>query len=195
MFQVGVTGGIGSGKTLVCQVLEKLGAAVYQADTSARRLMEGDMELRARIIDIFGEEAYLGGTLNRKLLADRVFGDHQMLQKLNDLVHPAVRRDYLDWISRQTEVPYVVEEAAILFESGAYRWMDLTVLVAAPEQVRISRVMKRDGVGESVVRKRMMHQMSEEEKREKADIVIMNGENDRLLTQVLDLHQDILKRI
>ena len=195
MFQVGVTGGIGSGKTLVCQVLEKLGAAVYRADPSARRLMEGDMELRARIIDIFGEEAYLGGTLNRKLLADRVFGDHQMLQKLNDLVHPAVRRDYLDWISRQTEVPYVVEEAAILFESGAYRWMDLTVLVAAPEQVRISRVMKRDGVGESVVRKRMMHQMSEEEKREKADIVIMNGENDRLLTQVLDLHQDILKRI
>jgi dephospho-CoA kinase len=195
MFQVGVTGGIGSGKTLVCQVLEKLGAAVYRADPSARRLMEADRELKGRIIDIFGEEAYLGGTLNSKFIAERVFGNRDLLQKLNDIVHPAVRRDYLGWVSRQTGVPYVVEEAAILFESGGDRLMDLTVLVFAPEPLRISRVMKRDGVGESAVRKRMMHQMSEEEKREKADRVILNGENDQLLPQILDLHQDIMKRI
>lgn len=195
MFQVGVTGGIGSGKTLVCNVFEKLGIPVYRADLEARRLMEADQLLVGRIVELFGEEAYLGESLNRRYLADCVFGNREMLMELNTLVHPAVRKDYLGWLGGQIEVPYVVEEAAILYESGASRWMDLVVMVYAPERLRISRVMARDGVGEETVRKRMAHQMDEEEKRVRADLVIVNDENQRLLPQILEVHRQILKRI
>jgi len=194
-YQVGVTGGIGSGKTLVCNVLEKLGIPVYRADFEARRLMEEDSELVGQIVELFGEEAYIGGALNRSYLAERVFGDGEQLRGLNGVVHPAVRRDYHRWLDQQSGAPYVVEEAAILFESGASRFMDLVVMVYAPEALRIKRVMIRDGVGEEAVKKRMEHQMDEEEKRSKADLVIMNDENSRLLPRILDVHQQILKRI
>jgi len=194
-YQVGVTGGIGSGKTLVCNVLEKLGIPVYRADIEARRLMEEDSELVGQIVELFGEEAYIGGALNRSYLAGRVFGDGEQLRGLNGVVHPAVRRDYHRWLDQQSGAPYVVEEAAILFESGASRFMDLVVMVYAPEALRIKRVMIRDGVGEEAVKKRMEHQMDEEEKRSKADLVIMNDENSRLLPRILDVHQQILKRI
>jgi dephospho-CoA kinase len=193
--QVGVTGGIGSGKTLVCNVLEKLGIPVYRADIEARRLMEEDSELVGQIVELFGEEAYIGGALNRSYLAGRVFGDGEQLRGLNGVVHPAVRRDYHRWLDQQSGAPYVVEEAAILFESGASRFMDLVVMVYAPEALRIKRVMIRDGVGEEAVKKRMEHQMDEEEKRSKADLVIINDENSRLLPRILDVHQQILKRI
>jgi dephospho-CoA kinase len=192
MFQVGVTGGIGSGKTLVCSVLEKLGIAVYNADREARRLMEEDPQLVNGILELFGEEAYLGGTLNRGWMAARVFGSEEVLNKLNALVHPAVRRDYLQWVAQQKEVPYVVEEAAILFESGADRWLNLTVLVYAPAPLRISRVMERDGIPEEQVLKRMMHQMDEEEKRKKADLEIMNDGTEMLLPQIIEVHKQII---
>ncbi len=194
-YQVGVTGGIGSGKTLVCNVLEKLGVPVYRADPEARRLMEEDAELVGQIVELFGEEAYIGGALNRSYLAGRVFGDREQLSRLNGVVHPAVRRDYHRWLVQQNGAPYVVEEAAILFESGAFRFMDLVVMVYAPEALRIKRVMIRDGVKEEEVRKRMAHQMAEEEKRSKADLVILNDEKGRLLSRILDVHQQILKRI
>ncbi|MGW8315380.1 MAG: dephospho-CoA kinase [Bacteroidales bacterium] len=195
MFQVGVTGGIGSGKTLVCNVLEKLGIPIYKADLEARRLMEEDLALMGQIVELFGEEAYIDGVLNRSYLAGRVFGDRKQLERLNGLVHPAVRKDYHRWLNEQKGVPYVVEEAAILFESGASRWMDLVVMVYAPEAMRISRVMDRDGVEEETVRKRMAQQMGEEEKRAKADLVIVNDEHVRLLPQILDVHRQILERI
>jgi dephospho-CoA kinase len=195
MLQVGVTGGIGSGKTLVCSVLEQLGVPVYHADLEARRLMNEDLQVREKIIDLFGEEAYLDGALNRGFMAGQVFGDQQKLSRLNALVHPAVRQDYTRWVAGQLHVPYVVEEAAILFESGAAGFMDLKVLVYAPEQVRIKRVMKRDGVLEENVRERMRNQMDEEEKRRLADLVIMNDGETMLLPQVLDVHREILKRI
>jgi dephospho-CoA kinase len=191
MFQVGLTGGIGSGKSLVCSVLEKLGVPVYYADSQARMLMASDPELIRQIIELFGEEAYLANTLNRSYLARRVFGDAEMLSRLNALVHPAVRRDYSEWVMKQQDVPYVVEEAAILFESGAHRWLDRTVLVYAPEELRISRVMKRDGVDEELVRQRMRHQMDEEEKRNLADMVIMNDESEMLLPQIIEVHTKI----
>jgi dephospho-CoA kinase len=193
MFQVGLTGGIGSGKSLVCSVLEKLGAPVYYADSQARMLMASDPELIRKIIELFGEEAYLANTLNRGYLARRVFGNAEMLSRLNALVHPAVRRDYEGWVTKQQDVPYVVEEAAILFESGAHRRLDRTVLVYAPEDLRISRVMKRDGVDEDHVRQRMRHQMDEEEKRNLADMVIMNDESEMLLPQIIEVHTEILK--
>jgi dephospho-CoA kinase len=194
MFQVGLTGGIGSGKTLVSSVLKKIGVPVYDADSQARRIMNEDSRLRQGIVDLFGEEAYLDGSLNRSYLAGRVFGNTQMLSRLNNLVHPAVRKDYNNWLSQQT-TPYVVEEAAILFESGANRMMDMTILVYAPVDVRINRVMKRDGIGEDQVRERMKHQLDEEEKRRLSDRVITNDEHEMLLPQIIAVHQEIMEQV
>jgi dephospho-CoA kinase len=194
MFKLGLTGGIGSGKTLVCQIFEKLGVPVYYADAAARELMNSDAGLIAGIRQMFGEEAYGKEGLNRKYLADSVFGDHAKLSGLNQLVHPAVRKDFMQWTEGQAAAAYVIEEAAILFESGASAGMDLTVLVYAPEELRINRVMKRDGITREAVRKRMEHQMSEEKKREMADHLLVNDGSRMILPQVIDLHRDIIKR-
>lgn len=194
MVQLGLTGGIGSGKTLVCSVLEKFGVPVYYADTEARRLLNSDEELHRNIVDVFGREVYNGNSLNREVLADKVFGNPVMLAKLNALVHPAVRKDYSHWVELQKSAPYVVEEAAILFESGASKFLDATVLIYAPEMVRILRVMQRDGVDEESVRRRMKHQMDEEEKKKLADQIIYNDEKEMLLPQIVELHNRILKK-
>jgi len=194
MFQLGLTGGIGSGKTLVCSILEKLGAAIYYADDQARRLMNDDPGLIRQIEDIFGQEAYRNGILNREFLAGKVFGDSALLEKLNALVHPAVRAHYSQWVETQTNVPYVVEEAAILFESGSDRFLDLSVLIVAGEEERIRRVMQRDGVRRDQVEKRMSMQMSEEQKKKRADYIIYNDGKEMLLPQIIKLHQTILKR-
>ena len=194
MVQLGLTGGIGSGKTLVCSVLEKFGVPVYYADTEARRLLNSDEELHRNVVDVFGREVYNGNSLNREVLADKVFGNPVMLAKLNALVHPAVRKDYSHWVELQKSAPYVVEEAAILFESGASKFLDTTVLIYAPEMVRILRVMQRDGVDEESVRRRMKHQMDEEEKKKLADQIIYNDEKEMLLPQIVELHNRILKK-
>jgi len=195
MFKLGLTGGIGSGKTLVCQIFEKLGVPVYYADTAARLLMNTDAELKSGIKLMFGEQAFGRDGLDRQYLADSVFGDHGKLSGLNRLVHPAVRKDFIRWTDLQMESPYVIEEAAILFESGASIEMNLSVLVYAPEELRISRVMKRDGVGREAVLKRMGHQLGEEELMEKADHVLINDGTQMLLTQVIELHNKILNCI
>jgi len=194
MLKVGLTGGIGSGKTLVCSVLEKLGAAVYYADTEARRVMNGDPKLVTQISRLFGDKAYVGGTLNREFLADRVFKDHGLLASLNELVHPAVREDFSRWAGKQNHALYVVEEAASLFESGSDRHMDLTVVVCAEEELRVKRVMQRDGIAREQVLDRMKNQMSEEEKMKKADYVINNDGKEMLLPQIIKIHKTILKR-
>ena len=194
MFQVGVTGGIGSGKTLVCSVLEKLGVSVYYADEEARRLMNSNSVLREGIIQLLGPEAFRNGKLNRKYVGSRIFGDRTLLEKLNSLVHPVVREDYRNWVESCQGVPYVVEEAAILFESGANRFLDLTALVYAPSELRIQRVMERDGVTREEVRRRMAHQMDEEEKRTLADEVIINDDRKMLLPQVVAFHERIINR-
>ena len=195
MFCVGITGGIGSGKSLVCSILNKLGVPVYHADAEARRLMNSDPELRAAIVQMFGEGAYSGDVLNRKFLAESVFGDHERLARLNGLVHPAVGQDFIRWAAAQRGVPYVLEEAAILFESGAYKKMDLSVLVYAPRELRISRVMERDRVDREDVLKRMGHQLSEEELVPLADHLIYNDGTQMLLPQVIELHEKVLNRI
>ena len=192
MYQVGITGGIGSGKTLVCSIFEKLGIPVYYADSEARTLMNSDPELVSGIVGLFGKEAFNGDSLNREFLAKTVFGDPDMLAKLNDLVHPAVRKDFSLWVEIQADVPYVVEEAAILFESGAARYLDGSVLVYAPEAMRIRRVMQRDGADEESVRRRMIHQMDETDKMKLADHIIYNDETELLLPQVIALHKKLL---
>ncbi|MDF1576191.1 MAG: dephospho-CoA kinase [Bacteroidales bacterium] len=195
MFIVGITGGIGSGKSLVCSILNKFGVPVYSADAEARRLMNTDSNIRSAILQIFGERAYSGAGLNREYLAETVFGDADKLSRLNELVHPAVGDDFIRWADMQKEAPYVIEEAAILYESGAYEKMHLTVLIYAPRELRIKRVMERDQVGRKDVLKRMGHQLSEEEKMNMADHIIHNDGTQMLLPQVTELHQTILNSI
>ena len=192
MYRVGVTGGIGSGKTLVCSVLKKLGAAVYHADDQARRLMNSDTVLKSGIVALFGKEAYRDECLDRAYLANLVFGNSELLSQLNELVHPVVRQDFDRWAQKQRGSLYVVEEAAILFESGASQEMDLSVLVTAPEEVRISRVMERDGVSREKVISRMKNQMEESEKMKLAGYLIYNDGEKMLLPQVVELHNKVL---
>ena len=194
MFQLGLTGGIGSGKTLVCSVFEKLGVPVYYADVEAKNLMNSDPVLKGQIVEIFGEGVYSGGILKREVLAERVFGHSEMLNKLNAVVHPAVSLDYLKWVKLQGDSAYVVEEAAILFESGANKHMDFTVLVFAPVDLRIQRVMMRDQSDKVQVEKRMKHQMSDEEKKKLADHIIYNDGKQMLLPQIIELHNKILNK-
>ena len=194
MYQIGITGGIGSGKTLVCSVIETLGVPVYYADREAKRLMNSHPVLKESIEGLLGKEAYRDGELDRRYVGRRVFGNRDLLEQLNSLVHPAVREDYRSWVDGWSEVPYVVEEAAILFESGANRNLDITVLVYAPSELRIRRVMQRDGVSKDEVQRRMLHQMDEEEKRILADEVIVNDDREMVLPQIIALHEKILKR-
>lgn len=194
MLKVGLTGGIGSGKTLVCSVLEKLGVAVYYADSEARRLMNSDPELVLQISRLFGNKAYEGGILKREFIAQRVFKDKVLLTRLNELVHPAVRMDFSRWANEQKPAFYVVEEAAILFESGSDRNMDLTVGVFAEKELRVQRVMQRDGIAREQVRMRMNSQMNEKEKMERADMVIYNDGKLMILPQIINTHNAILKR-
>jgi dephospho-CoA kinase len=195
MFKVGITGGIGSGKSVVCHILEKLGVPVYSADKEARNLMNTDSELKEGILKIFGDQTDGKNGLDRLFLAGAVFGDSAKLSKLNGLVHPAVRKDFNRWVTLQTGSSYVVEEAAILFESGAGMEMDLSVVVYAPEELRINRVMERDQVEREAVLKRMRHQLSEEEKVKIADHIIYNDETQMLLPQVIEMHRKILNSI
>jgi len=193
MFRVGLTGGIGSGKSLICSILKHLGVPVYYADTEAKKLMNSDLELRKQIVRLFGEQAYGRGDLDSSYVAGQLFGDNALLKAMNSIVHPAVRKDFKRWAELQNDIPYVVEEAAILFESGAYKEMDFTVLTSAPEEVRIKRVMERDGSDRDSVLRRMGHQWSEEELKKLADHVIVNDGMQMLLPQVIELHNKLLK--
>lgn len=195
MLRIGITGGIGSGKSLVCNVFEKLGAPVYYADREARRLMNTDVDLVEAIKELLGNDAYQESELNRPEVGKRVFGNADLLKQLNQLVHPVVGNDFQAWCTTRENVPYVVEEAAILFESGAMSHLDMSVLIYAPAELRIRRVMERDRITRPEVEQRMRSQMDEEEKMRLADRVILNDEKSLLLPRIVELHEDILIRI
>ena len=188
MIKIGITGGIGSGKSTVCRIFSLLGVPVYDSDSNARRLMNADPEVTARIRSLFGEGTYRDGELDRRLLASRIFANGKLRGELNRIVHPAVSRDFLDWAQRQRG-PYVLQEAAILFESGAWRDMDAVVAVSAPEPVRIRRAMRRDSSSEEAVRARMAAQIGEAERVERADYVILADDRELVVPQVLSLHE------
>lgn len=193
MLKVGVTGGIGSGKSVVARILQVLGVPVYYADTAAKRLMETDEALRAAIQAHFGEAAYEGQRLNRSWLAAQVFGQPDKIAMLNSLVHPVVIADGQRWMQQQT-APYVAKEAALFFESGSAGEMDMIVGVYAPQALRIQRVMRRDGLGRQEVLSRMQQQLDERMKMKLCDIVLQNDEQEMLLPQVLRLHQMLLQK-
>lgn len=190
--RVGITGGIGSGKTTVCRIFELLGVPVYYADDRAKWLMNNDPILRDGLLQQFGEEAYLpDGGLNRAHIASIVFNDKSQLETLNSLVHPAVRRDGEDWAAAQI-APYTLREAALLFESGIYQTLDQLITVTAPESVRIARVVARDNTSEEAVRARMANQWPEEKKVALSDFIIQNDGQHGLLEQVWKLHHQLL---
>ncbi|MCB9187017.1 MAG: dephospho-CoA kinase [Flavobacteriales bacterium] len=190
---IGITGGIGSGKTTTCKIFEQLGVPVYYADVRAKELMTQE-PLRSKIIQAFGENAYLNGQLNRTYLAKEVFNSKEKLSVLNGIVHPAVGDDFDEWLERQKAADYVLKEAAILFESGAYHAVDFTVLVIAPEDVRIDRVVKRDGISREDVMKRMKNQWTQERKAKLADHIVNNDGSKMLIPQVLELHKKFSKK-
>lgn len=180
---VGVTGGIGAGKSTVCEVIIEMGYPVYNADFRAKQLINTSPDLVASIKAEFGENIYDHDGIDRVALAEIVFNDPRQLEKLNALVHPAVAVDFAKWVSDQNS-HIVFKEAAILFESGAHQGVDKSVLVSAPEQIRVERVMKRDGVGESAVKMRMANQWSEDRKRELADHIIINDGQTLIIPQI-----------
>lgn len=189
ILKVGITGGIGSGKTTVCQIFEALGIPVYYADQRAKWLMVHDPALVAGIKQLLGGQAYLAdGSLDRAYIARRVFNDAELLQQLNLLVHPAVAKDGERWHCAQKGVPYTLKEAALLFESGSYQAMDKMITVFAPEEMRLQRVLARDGGEPEAVRARMKNQMPEEEKMRRADFVVYNDGRRSLVQQVLEIH-------
>jgi dephospho-CoA kinase len=192
MFKVGLTGGIGSGKSTVAAIFEVLGIPVYYADAAAKRMMQEDPGLKQRIIQAFGQEAYREGRLDRAWLSAHVFSDPENIKRINAIVHPATIRDAHDWMDRQN-TPYVLKEAALVFESGSEKELDFVIGVSAPEEIRIRRAMQRDGVSRQQVLGRMQHQMEESGKMGRCDHVIVNDEKAMVIPQVLELHGRLLR--
>ena len=190
MLTIGITGGIGSGKSTVCRVFRVLGAPVFQADLVARKLQDEDPEIRGRLIGLFGPEIYTeNGLLNRKKLAEIIFNDQLLLEKVNKLIHPAVHRELKKWKEQMFKFPYVLYEAAILFETGNFRSFDYTILVVADQKERIERVMKRDNLSAEAVLRRMNNQMKDADKIILADFIIENNDNQLIIPQILKLDQ------
>ncbi len=191
--KIGITGGIGSGKSYVAKIFQALGVPFYNADKEAKDLMNTSAELKTALVDAFGTSVYgVDNQLDRAYLSSLVFKDQSKLAQLNAIVHPAVIQHGLDWAARQT-FAYSLKEAALLFESGSYKTLDYTMLVTAPTEVRIKRVMGRDGLSEQQVEERIDKQMSDDEKCQLADFVLVNDGSRPLLPQVLQLHNYFLK--
>ena len=189
--KVGITGGIGSGKTTVCKIFETLGIPVYYADDRAKALMTEDEKLIAAIKNIFGEEAYLPDeSLDRKHIADIAFHNPLKLKELNAIVHPAVLEDGNRWHAQQKDAPYTIKEAALIFESDSYKNLDKIITVFAPQNVRLERVILRGGnLSKEDIEARMAKQLPEEEKMKRANFIIYNDGEQALIPQVMKIHQ------
>lgn len=179
MIKVGITGGIGSGKSTLCALLSELGAPLYIADDRAKQLMSQSEAIREAICSEFGAEAYVEGSLNRQYLAREVFSSPEKLRRLNAIVHPEVIADFRAWAEAQT-APYVIFESAILFSAGLKSQVDISVAVLAPEELRVERASQRDGVDSDAIRQRIRNQMSDEELVELADYSIVNIQMEEL---------------
>jgi dephospho-CoA kinase len=194
MIKVGITGGIGVGKTVVSRMFALLGVPVYDSDTRAKWVMHNDQGLRQELIEAYGEEAFTeNGELSRAYLAKIVFNNPQRLQQLNDMVHPHVRDDFFNWVALYSDQPYVIKEAALMYESEAWKQIDHMISVYAPLDVRIKRLLIRDTHRtEDDIRAIIEKQLSEEEKMERADFVVYNDDQHMTIPQVINLHKHFL---
>ncbi|NAS13391.1 dephospho-CoA kinase [Poritiphilus flavus] len=192
MMIIGLTGGIGSGKTTVSKIFRSLGVPVYDSDKEAKELMVASEEVVKAIKALFGSEAYKGKKLNKNYIAERVFNDKELLGQLNAIVHPAVKKHFLSWAKKQNAA-YVIQEAAILFENGSYVNYDKMILVTAPKKERIRRIMARDGSTEDQILARMKNQWSDRKKRGLADFVIENKSLEKTKSAVAKIHAELAK--
>ncbi len=190
--KLGVTGGIGSGKTTVCRVFNVLGVPVFSADAEARDVMDIDTGIMLRINTIAGKNLYESGNLDRPELARLIFNNERLLEKVNALVHPVVFSRFREWEKKQ-DAPYVIMEAAILFESGASKIVDRILTVVAPMEERVNRVIHRSNLTREQVMERMRNQMDDNQRIEGSDYVINNSENDMIIPEILRIHEDIMK--
>lgn len=190
MLKVGLTGNIGSGKSLLARIFEVLNIPVYYADVEAKNILNS-AEVKAEILKIFGSHLVVNNSVDKKALAKIVFSDKAKLNKLNQIIHPAVRKNFAQWAEKQNHLPYVIYEAAILHESGHYKNMDKTIVVIADEELRLKRVTQRDNTTKTLVMKRMENQWPEKRKIALADFVINNNETELLIPQVLAIHKTL----
>lgn len=188
---IGITGGIGSGKSTVCKIFKLLGVPVFEADIVAKTLINSNSEIINGLIQLFGKEIYnADNNVNREMLASLIFTDDLLLERVNQLVHPVVRNEFLNWMKLQTAT-YVLHEAAILFESGFYKMMDYTILVSAPENIRIERVCGRDIIMPEMVRSRMEKQWPDSEKRKFATLELVNDNKNLLIPQIIKIDKKL----
>ena len=192
--KLGVTGGIGSGKTSVCKVFRVLGIPVFSADRIARDIMDSDSEIIGKLNSIAGRDLYSGGSLDRMALASLIFNNQTLLEKVNTLIHPLVFSYFASWEKIQT-APYVIMEAAILFESGASKLVDKIATIATPEEERLTRVTMRSKLSKLQVMERMKNQLDDATRIKLSDYVIYNSENDMIIPAILRIHEDILKNL
>lgn len=195
MITIGLTGGIGSGKTTIAQWFQEKGIPVYNSDLEAKKLMNENEDLIQQLIELFGDETYKNGEYNRSYVASKVFNDKELLNQLNAIVHPAVFKHFDEWLDNQNS-SFVVKEAAILFESGSYKDCDYIISVIADEEIRIDRVAKRDQLNEDQIRDRMKSQWTDEQRIEKSDFIIENNKDLNVLKLEFEkVYDEILDRI
>ncbi|MCR9153891.1 MAG: dephospho-CoA kinase [Bacteroidetes bacterium] len=188
---VGLTGGIGSGKTTAAQIFKSLGVPLFLADEESKKLIDSDAKLQASLVELMGSELLTDGKINRAYMASLIFSDAVLLQKVNALIHPAVGDAFKAWYHRQNS-SYVIREAAILYESGSHQDCDAVIVVSAPEQLRLERVKARSGESEEQIRKRMSKQWPAEKKEALADYIIHNDGGEMLIPQVLKIHESLI---
>lgn len=188
---VGLTGGIGSGKSTVAHIFQFLGVPSYEADAHSKSIIDTDKDLQAQLVHLLGAEIIAEGKIIRPKMAELIFGDKDLLEKTNALIHPAVARHFENWYAQQN-FPYVIKEAAILFESGSYKNCDKVIVVAAPREMRIDRVINRSNMSREEVEARMNNQWPQEQKLEKADYIVNNDLTESVIKQVISIHENII---
>lgn len=191
--RAGITGGIGSGKSIVAKVFAVLGIPVFNADTIAKQILSADPSVVAAVVQHFGQEAYIGSVPDREYLAKVVFSDSAKRKTLNSIIHPAVEKAFEEFCKSHSSAPYVVKEAAILIETGGYRKLDTLILVTAPEELRIDRVLNRDQTNRELIEKRIAAQLTDQEKRPYAHFEILNDDTNPVIPKVLQIHNTILR--
>lgn len=189
---IGITGGIGSGKSLVAKIVHTLGFPVYYSDQRAKELMDENPAIQIALLALFGQHAYSQGKLNKSFIADQIFQDDDKRLKMNQIVHPVVRADFMDWVKSQN-TPLVFQESALLFETGNHAAFDAIILVTASESLRIQRVMERDGLTEEQVKARISAQLSDEQKRKKTPYIVRNDGDEFLIPQILEILSTLKK--